>query len=88
MSGGCDFLKCDCEGGEWLMNPEDLAGIRRLEMELHIPPIGGPPNRELLDFISRYYHFEIERIPGHDVQGVMGILHAEIRGVQENLHPG
>ena len=21
MSGGCDFLKCDCEGAEWLINP-------------------------------------------------------------------
>ncbi|MDD1663218.1 MAG: FkbM family methyltransferase [Methanomicrobiales archaeon] len=79
MSGGCDFLKCDCEGGEWLIRPEDLAGIRRIEMELHIPPIGGPLNRPLLEYFSRLYDFEIERRPGHDVMGVMGILHATRR---------
>jgi len=76
MAGGCDFLKCDCEGAEWLIRPEDLAGIRRIEMELHLPPIGGRPNQALLDSIGRNYDFEIERIPGHEVMGVMGILHA------------
>jgi len=77
MAGGCDFLKCDCEGGEWLIRPEDLAGIRRIEMELHLPPIGGRPSGELLEYIGRNYAFEIDRMPGHDVLGVMGILHAE-----------
>lgn len=33
--GGCDFLKIDCEGGEWFIKPEEFEGIRRLEMELH-----------------------------------------------------
>ena len=79
FAGGCDFLKCDCEGAEWLINPEDLAGIRRIEMELHIPPIGGPPNASLLDWIGRYYDFEIERKPCHDILGVMGVLHAELK---------
>ena len=77
MAGGCDFLKCDCEGAEWLIRPEDLDGIRRIEMELHIPPIGGPPNPALLEYISSHYDFEIERMPSHDVMGVMGILHAK-----------
>ncbi|MCK7484615.1 MAG: hypothetical protein MZU97_03040 [Bacillus subtilis] len=26
LAGGCDFLKCDCEGAEWLISPVDLAG--------------------------------------------------------------
>ncbi len=30
-----DFLKCDCEGGEWNIKPDDLSGIRRIEMEIH-----------------------------------------------------
>jgi hypothetical protein len=77
MAGGCDFLKCDCEGAEWLINPPDLAGIRRIEMELHTPPISGPPNSELLDYIDQYYHFTIDRKPVHSALGVMGILHAE-----------
>ena len=29
MAGGCDFLKCDCEGAERQINPTDLAGVRR-----------------------------------------------------------
>jgi hypothetical protein len=33
--GGCTFLKVDCEGSEWYIDPEKLHGIRRIEMELH-----------------------------------------------------
>jgi Methyltransferase FkbM domain len=77
MAGGCDFLKCDCEGAEWQIVPKDLSGIRRIEMELHIPPIGGLPNPSLLDYIDRHYQFSIERKPVHPSLGVMGVLHAE-----------
>ncbi len=30
-----DFLKCDCEGGEWSIKPHELSGIRRIEAEIH-----------------------------------------------------
>jgi hypothetical protein len=76
LAGGCTFLKCDCEGAEWLISPGDLDGIRRIEMELHLPPISGPPNPALLDYISRHFHFGIDRKPVHSTLGVMGILHA------------
>ncbi len=76
MAGGCDFLKCDCEGAEWCIRPGDLDGVRRIEMELHMPPIGGPMNRALLDYIGEHYDFVIDRTPGYDVMGVMGVLHA------------
>lgn len=33
--GRVDFLKCDCEGGEWCIKAEELGGIRRIEMEVH-----------------------------------------------------
>ena len=33
--GGCDFLKCDCEGGEWFIQPDEIIGIRRIEREYH-----------------------------------------------------
>jgi hypothetical protein len=79
MAGGCDFLKCDCEGAEWTIGPKDLDGIRRIEMELHIPPISGPPSQALLDYIADRYDFTIERRPCHDVMGVMGVLHAELK---------
>jgi hypothetical protein len=77
MAGGCSFLKCDCEGAEWLIDPEDLRVVRRIEMELHLPPISGEPDPALLDYICRHYRFEIERKPCHDILGVMGVLHAE-----------
>jgi FkbM family methyltransferase len=77
LGGGCDFLKCDCEGAEWLINPDELDFVRRIEMEIHTPPISGPVNPALLDYISRYYNFEIERKPCHDILGVMGVIHAE-----------
>ena len=79
MAGGCDFLKCDCEGAEWLIRPGDLSGIRRIEMELHLPPIGGPPAGALLEYIGDHYDFSIERRPVHPSLGVMGILHASRR---------
>jgi hypothetical protein len=77
MSGGCDFLKCDCEGAEWFIDPRELENVRRIEMEIHLPPISGPPNPALLEYISRFYDFEIDRKPCHDILGVMGVLHAE-----------
>lgn len=77
MAGGCDFLKCDCEGSEWGIRPSELGGIRRIEMELHLPPICEPPDMTLLDYISDNFDFEIERKPCHNVLGVMGVLHAE-----------
>jgi hypothetical protein len=76
MSGGCDFLKCDCEGAEWLINPSELENVCRIEMEIHLPPISGPPDPALLEYISRFYDFEIDRKPCHDILGVMGVLHA------------
>jgi hypothetical protein len=76
MAGGCDFLKCDCEGAEWLIRPRDLDGIRRIEMELHIPPISPPPSPALLDYIGDRYTFSIDRSPVYSTLGVMGILHA------------
>jgi len=79
MIGGCDFLKCDCEGAEWSIRPADLDGVRRIEMELHVPPIGGPVNRRLLDYIGEHYDFTIDRTPGYTALGVMGVLHAARR---------
>jgi len=76
MAGGCDFLKCDAEGAEWLIRPHDLEGIRRIEMELHLPPIGPPPNTALLEYIEDEYEIAIDRTPVHVSLGVMGILHA------------
>ncbi|MCX6689080.1 MAG: FkbM family methyltransferase [Methanoregula sp.] len=79
MAGGCDFLKCDCEGAEWQIDPQDLTDIRRIEMELHLPPICPSPNMVLLDQISRYFEFSIDRVPCHSPLGLLGFLHATRR---------
>jgi FkbM family methyltransferase len=34
-AGGCDFLKMNCEGGEYTIDPNELLGIRRLEIQFH-----------------------------------------------------
>jgi FkbM family methyltransferase len=33
--GHIDFLKMDCEGGEWCIQPSELEGIKRIEAEIH-----------------------------------------------------
>ena len=33
--GRCSFLKCDSEGAEWFIQPEELMGIHRIEIEFH-----------------------------------------------------
>ncbi len=33
--GHIDFLKIDCEGGEWCIQPHELKGIRRIDAEIH-----------------------------------------------------
>lgn len=33
--GHVDLLKMDCEGAEWSIEPHELAGIRRIEAEIH-----------------------------------------------------
>jgi hypothetical protein len=86
-AGGCDFLKCDCEGAEWLISPPDLAPVRRIEMEIHTPPISGPVNPVLLEYIGQRYDFGIERKPCHDILGVMGILHAERKPERRTNRP-
>jgi len=76
MAGGCDFVKCDCEGAEWLIDPADLAGVRRIEMELHLPPICGRPHAALLDAICRMFDFTLDTQPCHGPLGLLGYLHA------------
>ena len=33
--GSCSFLKCDSEGSEWGIHPEELLNIHRIEIEFH-----------------------------------------------------
>jgi len=68
ISGGCDFLKCDCEGYEWFIKPEELIGVRRLEMELHnINPSNNDPY-ELIDYIIEHYKTVMSLINGQVIE--------------------
>jgi FkbM family methyltransferase len=44
------FIKCDCEGGEWFIQPLELKDIRRIELELH--PNFYPTEKNSPDLIS------------------------------------
>jgi FkbM family methyltransferase len=51
------FLKCDCEGGEWSMTPNDFDGVYRAEMEFHQVP-GVPINWDLIAFLEEHYYIK------------------------------
>jgi len=69
-----NFLKCNCEGGEWRINPRELRGIRRIEMEVH--GFKGMPNtheyKRILDKAGFKYEFE-------EINNNMALVHAIAR---------
>jgi FkbM family methyltransferase len=77
MAGGCDFLKCDCEGAEWEIQPEELDGIRHIEMELH--RMGSNHIKKfkaLMVFLEKRYDLKMDIRPEPKVYGT---LHAELK---------
>lgn len=56
------FLKCDCEGGEWTIDPIDLADIRRIEMEIHHGDASFfPANPHLVPYLTYHWTTTIDR---------------------------
>lgn len=54
--GPVTFLKIDIEGAEWLINPDDLKGIRRIEFEVHTGNNSAfPENDTLVEYIYKNY---------------------------------
>jgi len=80
LCGGCDFLKCDCEGGEWFIKPNEIRNIRRIEMEYHRHNVSGNNKRELLDALSEYFEITIDKWE-KPVNG-LGIIHAKNRNIK------
>ena len=72
MCGGCDFLKIDCEGCEWNIKPEELDGIRRIEMEVH--KVGFPLSIMEERLSKAGFNYEVENQP----EGYIGLwlIHA------------
>jgi FkbM family methyltransferase len=62
--GRVSFLKCDIEGAEWSICPEDLKDIRRLEFEVHQGRDSCmPENLHLLEFIRQNWRTEMDQKP-------------------------
>jgi FkbM family methyltransferase len=60
-TGKVSFLKCDIEGAEWSIDPEDLEGIRRMEFEVHRGRDSCmEENPRLLEYISRHWRIETD----------------------------
>ena len=59
--GKVSFLKCDIEGAEWSIRPEDLNGIRRMEFEVHQGQDSCmPENLQLLEYIRHNWRTETD----------------------------
>jgi FkbM family methyltransferase len=59
MTGPVSFLKCDIEGAEWSILPDNLRGIRRIEIEVHQGRDSCmPENPLLLEFIQQNWRIE------------------------------
>ena len=80
ICGGCDFLKIDCEGGEWSIKPEELKGIRRIEMEVH--KVGFPFSMMEERLNKAGFSYEVEDHPEGNI-GLWGI-HAKRKNGNEN----
>ena len=70
--GHIDFLKSDCEGGEWFIKPYELQGIRRIEIEIH----RYNKNQEFKDFENLLkaasFNYEIKKLSDKTI-----IIHAK-----------
>jgi FkbM family methyltransferase len=72
MCGGCDFLKIDCEGGEWDIKPEELKGVRRIEMEVH--KVGFPFSMMEERLNGAGFSYEVENQPEGNIG--LWLIHA------------
>lgn len=74
--GHVDFIKTDCEGGEWVITAEDLKNVRRIEAEVH--NFDGKHN--LLDFLRMLEKAEFDYEYTEPRQGIL-IIH----GINKNI---
>ena len=72
--GQIDFLKCDCEGCEWNIEPDDLRGIRRIEIEVH--KFNGMPSHRKFEEMLKNAGFDFTT----DIRTAQAVnIHAEAR---------
>ena len=80
ICGGCDFLKIDCEGCEWNIKPEELKGIRRIEMEVH--KVGFPFSMMEERLSKAGFSYEVENQPEGNIG--LWLIHARRKNGNEN----
>lgn len=56
--GHIDFLKIDCEGGEWSILPSSLKNIRRIEAEIHHFTERGMPDISVFENLLKEANFD------------------------------
>jgi len=78
--GGCDFLKCDCEGWEWFIQPDEIKGIRRIEMEYHKCNPSRFKEELLLNALSEHFELTISKWQ-HPVNAI-GMIHARNKEIE------
>lgn len=68
----CDFLKMDCEGGEYdafkHANPGNLTLIKRFAMEAHPQLVSEQEHKDLLKLLDDFFH--IKQLGGSRIFGV------------------
>lgn len=69
--GRIDFLKIDCEGGEWCISQDELRDIRRIEAEVHA--FNG---ERLEDFLKLLDGYELKTEYRDDGINVTMLVHA------------
>ncbi|HEY9206274.1 MAG TPA: FkbM family methyltransferase [Candidatus Methanoperedens sp.] len=80
--GHIDFLKLDCEGGEWSIKPQELHGIRRIEAEIHSYK-GLPEHRSFLDILDKAGFNYNKEILSKEIM----IVHANRSGLRPHSEP-
>ena len=71
--GRVDFLKMDCEGYEWEVNPEEVIGIRELRIEFHRRR-GERDTRKVAEWVDFLEHNGYKVVIGRDIHKEASIL--------------
>lgn len=73
----CDFLKIDCEGGEWCIKQSEIEDVRRIEMEIHRFKDGEPFSTmyNMLEQAGFIYEYQEWQIMDSDIFDGVSLVH-------------
>lgn len=73
------YLKCNCEGGEWALRPEDFEGITTIEIQFHYSK-NFNDNPDLVQWLRENYITLEETTDTRGVNGIYRVL--DLHGVK------